>query len=305
MLSSQGLSTGVSSFPAPSSPPAGLQKTFSSRRDLNTTRWSAPSPSSPLNLTLSSPNSINTAAKWSPERLASSIMIAQTFILRPKRRMTFPTRRPMKRISPQGNTVSANSTSLPRSSRWACSWTILESPAICINRGNKNKQQTLIPLEEKLLQDFGLARFVVCTAAGLSSKANRKFNNFDIHDILAINYGRWEIEESFRIIKDDFGDLYEYDVDLTENSHRAENSTPEFEIHDSTEKEQFKNDFFDGQSFKCFETNSGEDMILTIYLFYDSDKMAICLACISFILLIRNIGSSAFSCPVTPSLSVV
>lgn len=50
--------------------------------------------------------------------------------------------------------------------------------AICINRGNKNEQQTLIPLEEKILQDFELARFVVCTDAGLSSEANRKFNNF-------------------------------------------------------------------------------------------------------------------------------
>lgn len=50
--------------------------------------------------------------------------------------------------------------------------------AICINRGNKNEQQTLIPLEEKILQDFGLARFVVCTDAGLSSETNRKFNNF-------------------------------------------------------------------------------------------------------------------------------
>ena len=50
--------------------------------------------------------------------------------------------------------------------------------AICINRGNKNEQQTLIPLEEKILQDFELARFVVCTDAGLASEANRKFNNF-------------------------------------------------------------------------------------------------------------------------------
>lgn len=50
--------------------------------------------------------------------------------------------------------------------------------AICINRGNKNEQQTLIPLEEKILQDFELSRFVVCTDAGLSSDDNRKFNNF-------------------------------------------------------------------------------------------------------------------------------
>lgn len=50
--------------------------------------------------------------------------------------------------------------------------------AICIGRGNRNEQTTLIPLEEKILQDFELSRFVVCTDAGLASEANRKFNNF-------------------------------------------------------------------------------------------------------------------------------
>lgn len=50
--------------------------------------------------------------------------------------------------------------------------------AICIGRGNQNEQTTLIPLEEKILQDFELAKFVVCTDAGLSSETNRKFNNF-------------------------------------------------------------------------------------------------------------------------------
>lgn len=50
--------------------------------------------------------------------------------------------------------------------------------AICVGRGNQNEQQTLVPLERKILQDFELAKFVVCTDAGLSSEANRKFNNF-------------------------------------------------------------------------------------------------------------------------------
>jgi transposase len=50
--------------------------------------------------------------------------------------------------------------------------------AICVNRGNKNEQTTLIPLENKILQDFELAKFVVCTDAGLSSDANKKYNNF-------------------------------------------------------------------------------------------------------------------------------
>lgn len=50
--------------------------------------------------------------------------------------------------------------------------------AVSIGRGNRNEQTTLIPMEEKILQDFELARFVVCTDAGLASEANRKFNNF-------------------------------------------------------------------------------------------------------------------------------
>lgn len=49
--------------------------------------------------------------------------------------------------------------------------------AFCINEGNKNEQLTLSPLEEKILQDFNLSKFIVCTDAGLASTANRKFNN--------------------------------------------------------------------------------------------------------------------------------
>ena len=46
-----------------------------------------------------------------------------------------------------------------------------------IHPGNKNEQQTLIPLEEQIIKDFQHAKFVVCTDAGLSSTDNRKFNN--------------------------------------------------------------------------------------------------------------------------------
>jgi transposase len=51
--------------------------------------------------------------------------------------------------------------------------------AFSIHRGNMNEQLTLKPLEKKILSDFGLSRFVVCTDAGLSSKANRRFNDRD------------------------------------------------------------------------------------------------------------------------------
>ncbi len=49
--------------------------------------------------------------------------------------------------------------------------------AFSIHSGNTNEQQTLQPLEKKILEDFSLSKFVVCTDAGLSSTDNRKFND--------------------------------------------------------------------------------------------------------------------------------
>jgi transposase len=43
--------------------------------------------------------------------------------------------------------------------------------------GNTNEQTTLKPLEKRIISDFKLSKFVVCTDAGLSSAANRKFND--------------------------------------------------------------------------------------------------------------------------------
>lgn len=45
-----------------------------------------------------------------------------------------------------------------------------------INPGNTNEQITMRPLEKKLLRNFGLSKFVVCTDAGLASYDNRRYN---------------------------------------------------------------------------------------------------------------------------------
>ena len=50
--------------------------------------------------------------------------------------------------------------------------------AFSITPGNQSEQTTLQPLEKKIMQDFGKSKFVVCTDGGLSSEANRKFNNW-------------------------------------------------------------------------------------------------------------------------------
>lgn len=49
--------------------------------------------------------------------------------------------------------------------------------AFSMNKGNMNEQLTLKPLEKKIISDFELSKFIVCTDAGLASENNRKFNN--------------------------------------------------------------------------------------------------------------------------------
>lgn len=49
--------------------------------------------------------------------------------------------------------------------------------AFCINPGNTNEQVTLKPLEQKLNDNFGISKLVVCTDCGLSSYDNRKSND--------------------------------------------------------------------------------------------------------------------------------
>ena len=49
--------------------------------------------------------------------------------------------------------------------------------AFNITSGNTNEQTTLKPLEEQIMRDFEMSKFVVCTDAGLASIDNRKFNN--------------------------------------------------------------------------------------------------------------------------------
>lgn len=43
--------------------------------------------------------------------------------------------------------------------------------------GNENEQPSMTPLEHKIIRDFDASDFIVCTDAGLSSAANRKFNS--------------------------------------------------------------------------------------------------------------------------------
>ena len=49
--------------------------------------------------------------------------------------------------------------------------------AFSLFNGNESEQPTMTPLEEKIMSDYDLKKFIVCTDAGLSSAANRRFND--------------------------------------------------------------------------------------------------------------------------------
>ena len=54
--------------------------------------------------------------------------------------------------------------------------------AFGITPGNVGEQNTMIPMEKKILEKFDVSQFVVCTDAGLSSGTNRFFNDYDRAD---------------------------------------------------------------------------------------------------------------------------
>ena len=51
--------------------------------------------------------------------------------------------------------------------------------AFSIFDGNQNEQRSLKPLEKRIISDFGMSKFVVCTDAGLASTENRIFNTLE------------------------------------------------------------------------------------------------------------------------------
>lgn len=53
-------------------------------------------------------------------------------------------------------------------------------------RGASNEQPSMKPLEEKIIHNYGLDRFVVCTDGGLGCDSNRLFNNIEGHAFITM-----------------------------------------------------------------------------------------------------------------------
>lgn len=98
--------------------------------------------------------------------------------------------------------------------------------AFCINKGNQNEQLSLKPLEQQIMKDFELSKFVVCTDAGLSSNDNRKFNNWGERSFittqsikkLSAKLQKWALETTGWHLA---GDSKTYDISTLEDT--AEN----------------------------------------------------------------------------------
>lgn len=98
--------------------------------------------------------------------------------------------------------------------------------AFNISPGNTNEQGTLTPTEEKILKDFELSKFIVCTDAGLASTDNRKFNNKDERTFITTqsikklkkHLKEWALTKAGWKLS---GDLKEYDISKLEESEET------------------------------------------------------------------------------------
>ena len=146
--------------------------------------------------------------------------------------------------------------------------------AFCIHDGNVNEQTTLKPLEEKILEDFGLSGFIICTDAGLSSGSNKFFNSRkDRNFITATSVKRLPEERRERLIKGsgwrliDTKDRRVYDLDEIDADEEARQA-----FYDCTfyKEEWFidKVDVYDEVLGKTVKRDLSQRLILTFSFKY-------------------------------------
>ena len=97
--------------------------------------------------------------------------------------------------------------------------------------GNKNEQPSMTPLEEKIIKDFDSSEFIVCTDAGLSSAANRRFND---------KQGRkFVTTQSIKKLKD-----FLQDFCLADEGWYMEGSSKTYKLSELDEKADYDKTFF-------------------------------------------------------------
>ena len=103
--------------------------------------------------------------------------------------------------------------------------------AFTVFPGNESEQPSLRPLETKILKDFGMTRFIVCTDAELASGANRKFNNIQGRSFI--------VTQSLKKIKEHLKEWA-----LEKDGWKLPGSDKEYNIDDLDSKEYYDDVFY-------------------------------------------------------------
>lgn len=125
--------------------------------------------------------------------------------------------------------------------------------AFCVNSGNTNEQLTLKPLEQKILKDFNLSKFIVCTDAGLASNSNRIFNDQENRAFITT--------QSIKKLK-----KYLMDWALSETGWRCGKDNSLYDLSALNEEEDYEKIFFKERWVK--ENGLEQKMIVTFSLKY-------------------------------------
>ena len=140
--------------------------------------------------------------------------------------------------------------------------------AFDITAGNTNEQITLKPLEEKILADFKLSKFIVCTDAGLVSNANRKFNDMDERAFITT--------QSIKKLK-----KYLMDLALSPDEWHLSGDTKKYNIND-IEKDEASIELYKDRIFfkeRCINENGLEQKLIVTYSQIERAKVAIANKC--------------------------
>lgn len=108
--------------------------------------------------------------------------------------------------------------------------------AFDIYPGNKNEQPTLKPLEKKILKDYELGEIIVCTDAGLSSKANRKFNDKEVRGIRKRSF---ITTQSVKGLPEDLKTFA-----LSDDGWKLDGSSREYRISELSEEDDYDRIFY-------------------------------------------------------------
>jgi len=125
--------------------------------------------------------------------------------------------------------------------------------AFCVNSGNTNEQLTMKPLEQKILKDFNLSKFIVCTDAGLASNSNRIFNDQENRAFITT--------QSIKKLK-----KYLMDWALSETGWRCGKDNTFYDLSALNEEEDYEKIFFKERWVK--ENGLEQKMIVTFSLKY-------------------------------------